>query len=219
MKKVRRPPNRFAYSKRERPFDICDQTSPAGRGMRRIGNIASHTDRRGAVSVFLAIFVVVLISFAALAVDIGSLYSAQAELQRAADAAALAAASALSSGGLDAHGSIDLADRTARLNAVMQISAGVTTGDVEMGRASVGVDGRLSFEPASGAFDAVRVTVRRTDGSEGGSISLGFSRLLGLESRDLTARAAAVFIPRDIALVVDLSGSMAWDSSLLLWNR
>lgn len=181
--------------------------------------IKSQRSRRGAVSVFLAIFAVVIISFAALAVDIGTLYSAQAELQRSADAAALAAASALSSGGLDATGSIDLADQTARLNGVMQVHAGVTASDVEMGRAAVGSDGRMTFEPAGGAFDAVRVTVRRTEGSEGGSIALGFSRLMGLESRDLTARAAAVFIPRDIALVVDLSGSMAWDSSLLLWNR
>jgi Mg-chelatase subunit ChlD len=179
----------------------------------------SHSARRGAISVFLAIFAVVMISFAALAVDIGTLYSAQAELQRSADAAALAAASALNNGGMDPSASIDLADETARLNGVLQVSAGVTASDVEMGRAAVGADGRMSFQAASGAFDAVRVTVRRTAGSEGGSIALGFSRLMGLESRDLTARAAAVFVPRDIALVVDLSGSMAWDSSLLFWNR
>jgi uncharacterized protein YegL len=36
---------------------------------------------------------------------------------------------------------------------------------------------------------------------------------------DLRAQAAAVLIPRDIAVVIDLSGSMTWDSSLRFRNR
>jgi hypothetical protein len=42
---------------------------------------------------------------------------------------------------------------------------------------------------------------------------------MGIHEKDLTARAAAVLIPRDMALVVDLSGSMAWDSGLLFCDR
>ncbi|MBU0616443.1 MAG: hypothetical protein KKI02_01865, partial [Planctomycetes bacterium] len=48
--------------------------------------------RRGAVVVYVAICLTVIIGFAALAVDIGMLYATHAEMQRAADSAAMAAA-------------------------------------------------------------------------------------------------------------------------------
>ena len=51
--------------------------------------------RRGAVTVLVALLMVVLLGCAAMAIDIGHLYVAQAELQRAADAAAMAGAQAL----------------------------------------------------------------------------------------------------------------------------
>ena len=52
-------------------------------------------ERKGAVIVMVAVLMVVLLGCVALAVDIGYLYVARAELQRAADAAALAGAQAL----------------------------------------------------------------------------------------------------------------------------
>lgn len=176
--------------------------------------------RRGAVAVIVAISLVFILGFAALAVDISALYSAQAELQRTADSAALAAATALSSGGTDQQEAINLADETAAQNAVMRVGVGLDgNSDVEFGRAQAGADGQFSFTPANSQIDAVRVTVRRTQGSRGGSIAVAFGGLMGIHRQDLTARAAAVLIPRDMALVVDLSGSMAWDSSLLFCNR
>jgi hypothetical protein len=49
---------------------------------------------------FVAITMVVIVSMAALAIDIGTLYEAKAEAQRAADAAALAAAQVISTSGI-----------------------------------------------------------------------------------------------------------------------
>lgn len=176
--------------------------------------------RRGGATVFVAISMVFILGFAALAVDVTALYSAQSELQRTADAAALAAASALSSGGVDQTAAIDLADESAVLNAVMRVSAGLdSNADVEFGRANTTGDGRFTFSAGGTPVDAVRVTVRRTQGSRGGSIAVAFGGLMGVRHQDLTARAAAVLIPRDMALAVDLSGSMAWDSGLLFWDR
>jgi Flp pilus assembly protein TadG len=51
--------------------------------------------RRGAVAVQTAVMSALLIGCAALAVDVGMMYSARTELQRAADAAALAGVSGL----------------------------------------------------------------------------------------------------------------------------
>lgn len=171
----------------------------------------------------MAISLTMLIGFAALAVDIGSLYATQAELQRAADAAALAAAQELVVGNdSDAQRSaFDTASQFAARNTVMLREAGISSdSDVELGKATYsGANNRFTFSSATANYDAVRVTIRRDANSPGGPVQLSFARLLGQESRSLQARAAAVLIPRDIALVIDLSGSMAWDSGTCFWNR
>lgn len=183
---------------------------------------ASRRRRAGAV-VFTAISLTVILGFAALAVDLGTLYSAQGELQRAADAAALAAAGALVSGNEQAtHAdAVDAADAIARGNPVLNIESVVgNAGDVELGRATYNAaTGRYSFAPSLAAFDAVRVTVRRGSDSPGGAIQLRFAGILGHRTRELAARATALLVPRDIALVIDLSGSMCWDSTTRFWDR
>lgn len=63
-----------------------------------------HASRPGAVIVLVAVLIVVLLGFTVLAVDVGYMYDTRAELQNAADAAAMAAAAFLSSGApLDAE--------------------------------------------------------------------------------------------------------------------
>ena len=59
----------------------------------RVGKM--NYSRRASAMPLVAVICPVLLAFAALSVDIGMLYSAKAELQRSADAAALAGAGAL----------------------------------------------------------------------------------------------------------------------------
>ncbi len=185
--------------------------------------------QRAAVAVYLAISMTVVMGMAALAVDLGVLYQAQAELQRTADAAALAAAGQLvgvedpNSGEIldpevaAAEAATGIADRNEVLRHEIRIDPAA---DVELGRSVyVPETGRFEFQPGSAPYDAVRVTVRRTAGSASGPIELMFARFLGHDSRGLQARAAAVLVPRDIALVIDLSNSMNWDSQLRFWDR
>jgi Tfp pilus assembly major pilin PilA len=63
-------------------------------------NVESDSRQRGFTMAFVAITMVVIVSMAALAIDIGTLYQAKAEAQRAADAAALAAAQVISTSGI-----------------------------------------------------------------------------------------------------------------------
>ncbi|MFN0136238.1 MAG: VWA domain-containing protein [Phycisphaerae bacterium] len=187
---------------------------------KRIGPVQKR--RRAAVTVFMAISLTVLIGFAALAVDIGSLYAAQAELQRAADAAALAAAEELMIGNDQEAEQVafSVADDYARRNLVMMHENGVNSdSDVELGKAVLNGNGRYEFQSTTANYDSVRVTLRRDSSSAGGPVNLSFAKLLGHESRALRARAAAVLVPRDIAVVIDLSGSMTWDSTSINWNR
>lgn len=175
------------------------------------------------MAVYVAISMMVVFGMAALAIDIGTLYSAQSELQRSADAAALAAASQLvaeDAGDDPEQRARDEAETYANLNTVMNEGTVLMDADVEIGRAVYQAEsGRFKFEVASSSQDAVRVTVKRTDDSLSGPIQLAFSRLFGVESRGLEARAAAVLVPRDIAVVIDLSNSMNWDSQLRFWDR
>lgn len=72
-------------------------------------NVGACSKQRGFTMALVAITMVVIISMAALSIDIGSLYEAKAEAQRAADAAALAAARVISISGItgDTNGVTD----------------------------------------------------------------------------------------------------------------
>ena len=63
-------------------------------------NSEPRSKERGVTMALVAITMVAIISMAALSIDIGTLYEAKAEAQRAADAAALTAARIISLSGI-----------------------------------------------------------------------------------------------------------------------
>ena len=69
-----------------------------------------------------------------------------------------------------------------------------------------------SFTESGDVSTAVKVTVC-VDDAHGGDASLFFAPALGMSSKSLRASAVAVVNPRDIAFVVDLSGSMHYDTT------
>src|SRR5271156_6579685 len=64
------------------------------------GNASEGTRERGVTMAIVAISLSAIIAMAALSIDVGTLYEAKTEAQRAADAAALAAARTISMQGL-----------------------------------------------------------------------------------------------------------------------
>jgi Flp pilus assembly protein TadG len=74
--------------------------SPLIRRARKNGESDAHSNQRGVTIALVAISMVVIIGMAALSIDVGTLYQAKAEAQRAADAAALAAARVISTSGI-----------------------------------------------------------------------------------------------------------------------
>ncbi|QOI62580.1 Tad domain-containing protein [Arthrobacter sp. TES] len=122
---------------------------------------------RGAVAVIVAGAMVVLLGFAALAVDVGSIYAEKAQLQNGADAAALAVATDCASG--SCGDSAGTADFFANNNANDASSGAV-----------------VSFPAAT----TVRVvTNARTDGED--HLTLLFARALGYETTEVGAVAEA----------------------------
>ncbi len=161
---------------------------PPCRGTRRPQN------RRGTIAVLTAFLMVPLIGMLAFSVDVGYLLKKRAELQRAADAAALAAVRDLIP---DSNGDQDLDAVRATLRAYAARNVTdvnnftVLDSDITIGR----------FDPETvytdftilndGIFDTVRVTLRR-DSSANAPIPLFFAGIFGILDSEVSASATAV---------------------------
>jgi Flp pilus assembly protein TadG len=176
------------------------------------------------VIVQVAVASAVVFGMGALAVDIGALYTAQAELQVSVDAAALAAAAELVGAGDVQQAVIDSANAYAAKNKVMGMTPVVESGDVEFGRAVLNPStDRFEFQPSADSWDAIRVTLNKEqpDGEPVRplSVPLAFAQIFNVSDHALQAQASAVLVPRDISVVIDLSNSMCYDSTSKYWNR
>jgi hypothetical protein len=148
------------------------------------------------VAVLVAVAAVVVIGFAALAVDVGVMYNAKAELQRAADASALAGASGFFT---DAG----LKQDTAALPGIVGTRSSVFSAANETLKQSTILEladmtyGRHDFDnPSSGLTNAtpwnsVQVQLRKTEGSSNGAVPLFFARVFGRNSTGTTSMARA----------------------------
>lgn len=168
-------------------------------------------DRRGAVTVLAALFSVVLIGMVAFAVDLGYVLSVKEEMQRSADAAALAACwdycQALVDGDdsneaqCSARGS---ASYFAGSNEISQQAPALATnysnsaeGDLVFGYVSDVYASNPQLDTSqTDLFNAVQVTVRR-DQSMNGTVPYFFARVFGQTDQSLETFAMAAIV-RDI---------------------
>ena len=146
-------------------------TRHVGRGQRR--------GDEGAVLVWVACFLMAALWCVALAVDVGKVMAARTELQAAADAAALAGASAIDP---------DTGE-------IVQDSARVRAAAVAFrNEAYEGVTTPIVIDPAVDVEfptpNRVRVTVRREDAT-GNPVVLHFAQTVGIPNLDVRARATA----------------------------
>ena len=161
--------------------------------------------RKGAVTVLVAILLVVLLGCVALAVDIGHLYVVRTELQRAADAAALAGAQALGRD-LDtplgeylmAEDIYSQAESYALLNNCFGQSVVLDrNGDITIGYLSEPrvLNSNIQIV-ALDQCNAVQVIAKRNAFSAGGEIPLFFAPIWGINSSGVSASAIAVLDDR-----------------------
>jgi Mg-chelatase subunit ChlD len=148
--------------------------------------------------VLFAVLLVVVLSFVALSIDLGYICTVRSDLQTAADAGALAGTGVLPSGG-------DAAVSVARQYAATNLNnRGVQVGartevDVQLGNWN---SNNRRFTPGGRPQDAVKVTTTAQD------TPLFFGRSMGRGLIQSKAEAVATYRPRDIMLVLDVSGSM-----------
>ena len=148
--------------------------------------------RNGSIAGLFAILLPVVVGVAAFAIDIGRIGHAQARLQSAADAAALAAAEELP----NSADAITAAKTIGGLN-LMDHSNVVTDSDVEFGKWD---DAAKTFTVTTAeSANAVRVTARLSD-TNGNSLSLFFGSLLGRAQTDISAVAIAAKPPAGVGV-------------------
>ncbi|WP_256468626.1 pilus assembly protein TadG-related protein [Pseudarthrobacter sp. SSS035] len=133
--------------------------------------------QKGAASIMVAVLVVALLGCAALAVDVGAMYSEKAQLQNGADFSALAVAQDCANG--------DCGDFMATGNELANGNAN----DSSSGIAAI------TFPDAN----TVRVeTNAREAGSGDDHFSLFFARVMGIDTAEITAAAEASWGPPSI---------------------
>lgn len=155
--------------------------------------------RRGAAAVLGLVLTVSLVALMAYTMDFGNIQVARSELRRSADAAAMASCWEMfdhqvqnqSASGLESDVR-ETANQLAFQNTVGRDAMHFGAGDVEMGAYYVNQPGQLDMSDAS-AFNAVRVTLRRQQGSNG-ELPLFFGALHGRESQSLNVSATAAML-------------------------
>jgi len=188
--------------------------------------------RRGVILILASAAMIMVLAFAVFSIDVGYIALTKGQLQNAADAAALAAASELS-------GVLDPAEVEALAKeAAIAVAAANRAGNhdsvflkpenVQLGRRTFNPETqRYEFEygPQAVPYNIVKVTVQRveripdendqaTRTAQDEGLPLFFAPVLGYQTADLTASAIASFQPRDIVVVLDFSASMNDDSEL-----
>lgn len=159
--------------------------------------------RRGNVAVLCAIMMIGLVGLIALAIDIGYLLVVRDQLQRTADASALAAAWEL----VDADALLrrsdtnqlttnarTVANRYAELNPVLTKTIAMSQSDVVVGYLTDPTNPASELHTDGYSLpNAVQVFARRT-ANQNGEVPLFFARALGFDQAGVQAHATAVLI-------------------------
>jgi Flp pilus assembly protein TadG len=173
--------------------------------------LTKRQSRRGAITILAAIFAIVLVGMVAFSVDIGYILSAKEELQRSADASALAACweygQKMAKGNASA-----VAISSARTAAATYASLNKVTGD-PMGldaNAANNPDGDVVFgyiadfknsqspflTNSTNGVNAIQVRLHKNSDSNG-EVPYFFARVFGMEGQELHSEAVAGMI-RDV---------------------
>ncbi len=158
--------------------------------------------RSGSILVLTAVLMIAMMAFMAFALDVGYMYVTRSQLQRSADAAAIAAAWDLLDedvlvGGASPYGAIARAGTTATtyagLNPVALEAPGLGFGDIVVGYLADPTDPTqpMNLNPLD-PFNAIKIRVRRTS-EQNGEIPLFFAQALGFNQFGAQAEATAAF--------------------------
>jgi len=145
----------------------------------------SSARRRGNIVVLSAFLIAAMLAMAAFAVDLGYIADAKNELQRSADAGALAAAARLPNTATAVTAAVNCTN-----NNKTTITPALKTQDVTFGFWDRDTATFHNPRPTGRPYNAVKIVLRRTT-ANGNPLSLFFGRVLGKNSTDVIATSIA----------------------------
>lgn len=163
--------------------------------------------RRGAMLVLVVVMMFVLIAMTAFSINIAQMHLTRTELRTSTDAAARAASESLSRT-QDTFQATQAAQLVASSNLVSGKPLQLNPSDIVFGGAVQNKQGKFVFQAGASPTNSVRIAGRRTSDSASGSVSLFMGSMLGTGSFEPEVQSTSTSFIRDIALVVDRSGSM-----------
>jgi Flp pilus assembly protein TadG len=177
--------------------------------------ISKRARRSGAILVLVVVSIVALIACAALAVDLGLIMAARTQGCAAADAAAMAGTRTLTSSAGSVNnnysGVLPAAQLAATQNRILGTAITNSQVTVNIGR-YVYNTGTKQFEgqfpgPSTENWSMVQATVNVPITN-----SLAFSKVFNFMPSNIQATATGAHRPRDVAIILDFSGSMRFQS-------
>jgi Flp pilus assembly protein TadG len=172
-------------------------------------------NRRGAILVLVVVSLIALIACAALAIDLGLMMAARTQCVAATDAAAMAGTRALNSASGSVNnnynGVLPAAQQAATQNKILGTAITNSQVSVNIGRYVYNTTTQ-KFEgqfpgPSTENWSLVQATVSVPITS-----SLAFSKALNFMPANIQATATSAHRPRDVAIILDFSGSMQFQS-------
>jgi len=171
-------------------------------------------ERRGAILPLTAVGIVAICGMVALSVDLGMYAIARAQCQDAADAAAIAGARSLNA---STGSNLALATTNATTVATKNTILGspILQSDVSVRHGAYHYNYSSQtfypvFPPGTNEnYGLSEVTISH-------NYKTGFANVIGFPNLTVTAKSSAAYRPRDVALVIDFSGSMNNESDI--WN-
>lgn len=177
----------------------------------------SKTQRRGSVTVTFLLLLTAVIAVGAMAVDFALIESARTDLRVTCDLASRAAMVDYIEN-QDVDSAKERAKTIAQSNGVMMSNFELDSSDIIPGNSSPDSNNRYIFTANQTPFNSFRVEGKLTDGSRAGALPLMFSGVHKRDSIEIDERATATETHLDIVLVLDRSGSMAFDLTGTTWQ-
>lgn len=169
------------------------------------GRISGESAERGQVLPLIAVFMLVVIAFAGLVIDVGNVYRVQQALQASTDAAAAAGAGQLT---------LQYPPNTANaINQAKNFSSSTGGRNPIAGVPAVGVSVTVATSCNSSNTNLPCNNANTVSVKQSASVPTYFLSVLGFNTIDVSASAKACSpcnsVPLDIQLVVDRTGSMS----------
>ena len=174
-------------------------------------------ERTGSILIMFLIMLVALVSVGAMAVDLALVEAARTDIRIVADLSAQAASIEFTETGSISDAKARAQDLASR-NQVVGSDFALELGDIQAGHSDRQINDKYIFNDGGTPTNSFKVNARLDADSVNGSLQTLFPNVHHRSSVDLAQTSTVTEIYLDIVIVLDRSGSMAFDLSGTDWQ-